>query len=257
MVRGLASLLFHELILVIACIMAISLVMAIAVTPIVMALVLGRRAAYPERLTFTERLIERVTDSYSKLLTFSIRGRWATITIFIAMLLIGTFLPPCLGTEFLPKMDDGRVMVKHRLPTGASVEQTSQSLAQVESAVAGDKLIDNTFTLVGGRVWGLYTYEVANEGEIDIQLVERGKRRVSTDQYIKQLDQRLVGISLTAGKAMVMQQTMKGIRKIGNADIEVKVKGQDAQQLYAMANGVAQSMQQLGQFKNVYVSMDM
>ena len=257
LVPGMASLLFHELILVIAGIMAISLVMAIAVTPIVMALVLGNRSAHAERMTFAERMIERLTISYTRLLEVTIRRRWATFVIFTVMLLVGAFLLPRLGTEFLPKMDDGRVMVKLRLPTGASVEQTSQGLAKVEAAIASDSLIDNTFTLVGGRVWGLYTYEVANEGEVDIQLVGKDKREISTEAYIRQLEQRIAKVTLPAGKAMVMQQQMKGIRKIGNADIEVKVKGQDAQQLYALANRVAESMQQLGQFKNVYVSMDM
>ena len=257
LVPGMASLLFHELILVIAGIMAISLVMAIAVTPIVMALVLGSRSAHAERMTFAERMIERLTISYTRLLEVTIRRRWATFVIFTVMLLVGAFLLPRLGTEFLPKMDDGRVMVKLRLPTGASVEQTSQGLAKVEAAIASDSLIDNTFTLVGGRVWGLYTYEVANEGEVDIQLVGKDKREISTEAYIRQLEQRIAKVTLPAGKAMVMQQQMKGIRKIGNADIEVKVKGQDAQQLYALANRVAESMEQLGQFKNVYVSMDM
>jgi len=257
LVPGLASLLFHELILVIAGIMAISLVMAIAVTPIVMALVLGNRSAHAGRMNFAERMIERLTDSYAQLLNVTIRRRGATFALFTVMLLIGAFLLPRLGTEFLPKIDDGRVMVKLRLPTGASVEQTNQGLVRIEEAIAGDSLIDNTFTLVGGRVWGLYTYEVANEGEVDIQLVERDKREISTEEYIKQLEQRLAKVTLPAGKAMVMQQKMKGIRKIGDADIEVKAKGQDAQQLYALANRLAQSMQQLGQFKNVYVSMDM
>jgi len=257
LVPGMASLLFHELILVIAGIMAISLVMAIAVTPIVMALVLGNRSAHAERMTFAERMIERLTIRYTRLLEVTIRRRWATFVIFTVMLLVGAFLLPRLGTEFLPKMDDGRVMVKLRLPTGASVEQTSQGLAKVEAAIASDSLINNTFTLVGGRVWGLYTYEVANEGEVDIQLVGKDKREISTEAYIRQLEQRIAKVTLPAGKAMVMQQQMKGIRKIGNADIEVKVKGQDAQHLYALANRVAESMQQLGQFKNVYVSMDM
>ena len=257
LVPGMASLLFHELILVIAGIMAISLVMAIAVTPIVMALVLGSRSAHADRMTFAERMIERLTISYTRLLEVTIRHRWATFVFFTVMLLVGAFLLPRLGTEFLPKMDDGRVMVKLRLPTGASVEQTSQGLAKVEAAIASDSLIDNTFTLVGGRVWGLYTYEVANEGEVDIQLVGKDKREISTEAYIRQLEQRIAKVTLPAGKAMVMQQQMKGIRKIGNADIEVKVKGQDAQQLYALANRVAESMEQLGQFKNVYVSMDM
>jgi len=257
LVPGMASLLFHELILVIAGIMAISLVMAIAVTPIAMALVLGKRSVHSERLNFAERMIERLTNYYSRLLDKAIARRWATFAVFVVMLVVGIVLLPKLGTEFLPKMDDGRVMVKLRLPTGASVEQTNKGLAAVEAVLAGDSLIDNTFTLVGGRVWGLYTYEVANEGEVDIQLVAKDQRDLSTEEYIKQLEQRIAKVTLPAGKAMVMQQQMKGIRKIGNADIEVKVKGQDAQQLYALANRVSESMQQLGQFKNVYVSMDM
>lgn len=257
LVPGLASLLFHELILVIAAIMAISLVMAVAVTPIAMALVLGNRSVHADQLNFAERMIERLTEYYNRLLDKAIARRWATFAIFAVMLGVGAALLLRLGSEFLPRMDDGRAMVKLRLPTGATVEQTNRGLAAIEEALVGDSLIDNTFTLTGGRVWGLYTYEVANEGEVDIQLVPKDRRELSTLEYIKQLEQRLAKVALPAGNAMVMQQQMKGIRKIGNADIEVKVKGQDAQQLYALASAVAQSMQQLGQFKNVYVSMDM
>ena len=74
-----------------------------------------------------------------------------------------------LGSEFLPQMDDGRVMVKVRLPTGASVWQTSEALRRIEALIADDPLIESYFTLVGGKVWGIYTYLVANEGEINVQ----------------------------------------------------------------------------------------
>lgn len=257
LVPGLASLLFHELILVIAGIMVISLVMAIAVTPIVMAILTPKHSGDAEQLNFVERVIERIINSYIKGLNKAMRWRGVTIAVFAACLILGAMLLPRLGTEFLPKMDDGRVMVKLRLPTGASLEQTNQGLLRLEEAVANDSLIDNTFTLVGGRVWGLYTYEVANEGEIDIQLVPRHQRNLSTEEYIANLQLRLSKVQLPAGKAMVMQQKMKGIRKIGDADIEVKVKGQDIATLYAIASDVSQSMQRVGKLKNVYVSMDM
>ena len=252
-----ASLLFHELILVIAGIMVISLVMAISVTPIVMALLTPKHTGHEEKLTFLERKIERITEAYGQLLKSALRWRWVTFAVFAGFLIVGAFFLPRLGTEFLPKMDDGRVMIKLRLPTGASLEQTNQGFLRLEEAIANDSLIDNTFTLVGGRVWGLYTYEVANEGEIDIQLVPRHQRNLSTEKYIAKLQQQLSKVQLPVGKPMVMQQPMKGIRKIGNADIEVKVKGQDVATLYTIASDVAQSMQKLGQLKNVYVSMDM
>jgi len=257
LVPGMASLLFHELILVIAGIMVISLVMAISVTPIVMAIVLGKRSPQAEHLTFFERVIDRITEAYGKLLEKTIRLRWITIAFFAVFLVIGVLLLPRLGTEFLPKMDDGRIMVKLRLPTGASVAQTDQTLGQLEKAIGKDPLIDNTFTLVGGKVMGLATLEIANEGEIDIQLVPRHARKLSTEQYIARLQKKLADVKLPAGKAMVMKPMMRGIRRIGEADIEVKVKGQDVARLYALASQVTQTMQSLKQFKNVYVSMDM
>ena len=258
LVPGMASLLFHELILVIAGIIAISLVMAISVTPIVMAIVLGKRSEHGvEHLTFSERVIERITEAYGKLLERTIRLRWITIAFFAVFLVLGVWLLPRLGTEFLPKMDDGRIMVKLRLPTGASVAQTDGALGQLEKAIGEDPLIDNTFTLVGGRVWGLATYEIANEGEIDIQLVPRHKRKLSTEQYIARLQKKLADVKLPAGKAMVMKPMMKGIRQVGVADIEVKAKGQEVARLYDLADQVARTMQGLKQFKNVYVSMDM
>jgi len=257
LVPGMASLLFRELILVIASIIAISLVMAISVTPIVMAIVLGKRSAHGERLTFFERVIERITEAYGKLLERIIRLRWITMAFFAVFLVIGVVLLPRLGIEFLPKMDDGRIMVKVRLPTGTSVSQTDQALGQLEKAIGEDPLIENTFTLVGGKVSGLATYEISNEGEIDIQLVPQHERKLSTEQYIARLQKKLADVKLPAGKAMVMKPMMRGIRRVGDADIEVKVKGQDVARLYDLAGQVAQTMQSLQQFKNVYVSMDM
>jgi len=257
LVPGLASLLFHELILVIAGIIAISLVMAISVTPLVMAIVLGRRSAHVEHLTFFERLIERITGAYGKLLERTIRLRWITLACFTVLIVLGVALLPRLGIEFLPQMDDGRIMVKVRLPTGASVTQTDGALGQLEKAIGEDPLIDNTFTLVGGKVTGVVTYEVANEGQIDIQLVPRHDRNLSTKQYIGRLQKKLADVKLPAGKPMVTKSTMKGTRKVGGADIEVKVKGQDVARLYDLAGQVAQTMQSLKQFKNVYISMDM
>jgi HAE1 family hydrophobic/amphiphilic exporter-1 len=257
LVPGLASLLFRELILVIAGIMVISLVMAVAVTPVVMALVLGRKRVHGEQLNIFERIIERVTGAYIGLLEKALRRRWATVGAFVALLVLGGILVPRLGGEFLPKMDDGRIMVKVRLPTGAAVAQTDEALHRLESAIGKDPLVESAFTMVGGKVWGLYTYEIANEGEIDLQLVPRHARSITTDQYIAQLQQRLAQVPLPAGKAMVMQAKMKGIRRVGEADIEVKIKGQDVEKLFALASRVSQTMQGLTHFRNVYVSMDM
>jgi multidrug efflux pump subunit AcrB len=50
---------------------------------------------------------------------------------------------------------------------------------------------------------------------------------------------------------------LKGIRKLGDADIEVKIKGQDIERLFDLARQTSGAMNQLAHFTNVYVSMDM
>ncbi len=56
---------------------------------------------------------------------------------------------------------------------------------------------------------------------------------------------------------MAMQMKVKGIRKLGDADIEVKIKGQVMSGLFDLARQTADAMNKLGHFTNVYVSMDM
>ena len=257
LVPGLTSLLFRELILVIAGAMFISLVVAMSVTPLVMALVLGRGDGHSEKLNVFERSIEHVNNGYAWLLTHALGWRRATVLVFLFVLALGAWMLPRMGSEFLPKMDDGRIMVKLRLPTGAALAQTDQALQMLEVAIGDDPRIESTFSLVGGKVWGLYTYEIANEAQIDIQLVPRNVRKVTTDQFIAELQNKLAAVNLPAGKAMVMQQKMKGIRRVGESDIEVKIKGQNIEQLFALAGEVAQTLQLQANVKNVYVSMDM
>ncbi len=49
-------------------------------------------------------------------------------------------------------------------------------------------------------------------------------------------------IGIPGGMAMVMQMPVKGIRKLGDADIEVQIKGQDIETLFALAQKTAGSL---------------
>jgi len=257
LVPGLVSLLFRELILVIAGIVVISLVVAISVTPMLTVTFLGRRPLGQRKPTLFERFFDRVTRVYGWVLKIVLKGRWVAVPIFVLALVAAVYLIDRLGSEFLPQMDDGRIMVKVKLPTGASLAETDRILRQIEQAIGKDELIESLFTLVGGKVWGLYTYEIANEGEVDIQLVPRSKRNISTKQYIERLRPIVAKVPVPGGNAMVMQMKLKGIRKIGEADIEVKIKGPDIATLYELARQTAATMNELAHFTNVYVSMDM
>lgn len=256
LIPGLTSLLFKELILVIGGIVCLSLAVAVTLTPMLSAAFL-RQSSGPAEISRFEAFFERVTTVYGRLLAGALRLRWLVIAGFIALLIGGIVLAPRLGSEFLPRMDDGRLMVKVKLPTGAALAETDQVLDQLEALVAEDPLVESAFTLVGGKVWGLYTFEVANEGQIDLQLIPRKERSISTDDYLRQLRAKVAKIAVPGGKAMVMPAKIKGLRQIGTADIEIKLKGTDLDQLFALAKKAVGTMNQLRQFSNVYLSLDM
>lgn len=256
LVPGLVSLLFRELILVIAGIVLISLATAVSLTPMLTATLLGGSAGGGHRSRF-ETLIDSITSAYRRLLGWLLTYRYVVIALFLAILVGGGYAATRLGSEFLPQMDDGRVMVKVKLPTGASVAETDRILHEIEKKIGDDPRIESLFAMAGGRAVGTVTYEVANEGELNLQLLSRKQRDISTTEFIRQLRPIVAKVPAPGGKVSVAQTKVKGMRKLGDADIEVKVKGADLKKLFELAGKIATTMNGLKQFTNVYVAMDL
>ena len=255
-VPGLTSLLFRELILVIAGIVVISLAMAVSVTPMITATLFGGRRPIRRAGGF-ERIFERITNAYGWLLDCVIGWRWLVVPIFLLLVVAAVALSGRLGGEFLPLIDDGRIMVKIKLPTGTSVAETDRALRKIEAQIHGDPLIQSAFTLAGGYVKGLTTYEVANEGEVDIQLVPKAMRGISTEDYVARLRKVVGKLQPPGGKAMVKQMPIKGIHGMRASDIVVQVRGQDMGTLAELSSRTAKTISALDQFQNVFVSMDL
>ncbi|MFW5882481.1 MAG: efflux RND transporter permease subunit [Planctomycetota bacterium] len=255
LVPGLTSLLFRELILVIAGIVIVSLTVAITLTPMLTTLLFGRTDRGREATRF-ERFFARVTDGYGRLLDLALRGRWAVAAAFVAVLGLAIWMAGGVGGGFLPPVDDGRIMVKVRMPTGTSVEETDRVLRRIERRIAGDPRIESTFTIAGGMVRGLTTYEVANEGQVDIQLVPKASRDISTTAYVARLRPIVGKVPAPGGKVMARQMPIKGIKGLRAADVLVEVRGQDMDVLDDLARRTAETMEGLGQFRNISVSVD-
>ena len=204
-----------------------------------------------------ERLFARFTDGYGWVLDRMIDRRWIVVAVFLLAVAGAFALSGRIGGEFLPLIDDGRIMVKVKMPTGASVSETDRVLRNIEAQIMGDPLIQSNFTLAGGYVKGLTTYEIANEGEVDIQLVSKAVRDISTGEYIARLRKVVGKLQPPGGKAMVKQMPIKGIHGMQASDIVVQVRGQEMETLADLASKTAKTISSLNQFQNVFVSMDL
>lgn len=256
LIPGLMSLLFKEMILVIAGVVLLSLLVALTLTPLLIS-VLDHKAPKQVKPRRFEAWFDGVSQRYQVLLERLMRHGKLVVFAFVLLLASAVFLYPRLGSEFLPKMDDGRILVKVKMPTGSSVAATDSILTLVESKLQGDSLIESVLALAGGRVVGPYTYEVASEGELNVQLVPREERSLSTVQAIQRIQRKLKDVEFPGGKVMVSQMKTKGIRSTGNADMEVKIYGNNLDTLADLGKQIAAKLSDLGALKNVMMMSDM
>ncbi len=259
-VPGLAALLFKELVLVVASIVLLSLLVATTVTTPLLADWLVVRAK-PRHLTGLaagfDRIVDRMMAGYARILNGALRIRWLVIAAFVAFFFFGFHWAKQAGSEFLPQPDDGRVMVKLKMPAGTSVAETDRILAAVEQQIDGLPEIQSVFTMAGGRVWGLATYEIAQEGEVNIQLVPKSQRDFTTQAFVEKITPLVRRAMAPGAKMPVMQMKVKGIRQIGLQTVEIKVQGSEIQPIYEFAQLVSRSLNESPDLVNVNISMDM
>lgn len=257
-VPGLAVLLFKELVLVVAGIVIVSLAVAVTLTPVLThRLLQGDRSERPSAAArFFDYLIGALIRRYEKLLSLCLRRRKTTAAVTALLFGVGLFLAAETGSEFLPKVDDGRVMVKLKMPSGTAVGEVDAILGRLEEKLGDLPEIESVFTLAGGKVWGLYTYEIANEGELNIQLVPKSRRNISTEAFIRKIKPMIGQVSVPGGKVPVMQMKVKGIRKAGDQEVEIKIRGTEITPIFEFAQKTAARLRETPGLGNVTISMD-
>jgi len=260
-VPGMVAILLSELVFVVGGVVLISLLVALTLTPL-----LADRLLRHERVGQASG-IARAFDGiigfglrgYERLLGGCLRVKWLVVVLAVAVFAVGVWLATRTGTQFLPKLDDGRVMVKLKMPSGTSLAEVDRILTRVENGLEGLPEIESLFRLSGGRVFGLYTLEVGNEGNLNIQLVPRSRRDITTAQFIKKIRPQIAKIQAQepGAKLPVKPRKIKGLRKVGEQDVEVNINGTDTLLLYEFSEKLAARLTKTPGLSGVNISMDM
>ena len=228
LVKGITSLLFEELIITIAIVILLSMVVSLTVTPMFMALFYPENKIIKERKGFIPKIadffINTLIKIYNPILKWSLKLKWIVFIIFLLLLIPGYYYLQKTGSEFLPKADDGLITVKVLLPPGTSMAETDSALTKIEKIVKKQDYIAGYSALAGGKVWGLVTTEISNEGELNIQLVDAKDRPYTTDQFVDSLRPKIMkAIKIPDAIVKVFHTKMKGIKQTGNFDIELEI----------------------------------
>jgi CzcA family heavy metal efflux pump len=240
MVPGLASLLFRELIVLIALIIVFSLVIALTVTPCLLNLFFPEGSPAAERrgpvAEMSHRFLQGLQKRYEPLLRLSLARPYLVILITVGLFAAGLVSARLMGSEFLPRVDDGYITAKVKMPPGTSVEETDRVLGRIEEALKNVPNVKQTFRLSGGKIWGLITYEVPNEGEVDVELTPAHTRKLTTDEWVDKYGPQITKAAMVPGaRIKVMHTNMRGIRTTGDFPVEVELRAPRTEPLEKMA----------------------
>ncbi len=264
LVSGFVSLLFSELIITVAITITLSLIVALTLTPTLTSLLFKEGKPVEVKVGIISRLaykfIQLIIKPYKPLLKWSLKLRWIVVLITIGLFFVGIFFLNQIGSEFLPKADDGLITIKIKMPTGSSMEQTHKVISQVEDFVKQQPYIEKYSSLSGGKIWGLVTYEIANEGEVNIQLVNPSKRPMTTDEYVEWLTPLVQqNVKFPGLKMKTFHTKLKGIKQTGEFDIEVEViapRSEPIENIFENASRVSGLLKQVDGLTGIDVSIN-
>jgi HAE1 family hydrophobic/amphiphilic exporter-1 len=247
-VEGIAGQLFRDQALTVTFALAISLIVAVTLIPM-MASSRGHRKPPPD--PGSSRFGRWFSTSYSRLLEWALGHRLVTMAVSTALLFLAIVLLQGIGTELVPAMEQGRFNVMLEAAPGTPLEETDRLEGGLQRLAAADPDVK-------------YVYGVAGSGNrIDANPTESGEN----------IARMLVAMNATAtsaDQARVVQDMRKRVGGIAGLEanfatpellsfdkpLEIEIQGYDLDSLRATSDEVLRRLRASDRFVDVESSLE-
>jgi multidrug efflux pump subunit AcrB len=116
--------------------LSVSLLIALAFTPMVTSRFLKEKEAGEEKLWGISRLLRWVIEhSFRRTLTAALGRPWITMVLALLFLLGSLAMFRFVGISFFPKAEQANLMIQATLPEGTSLDRTDQVARHIESVL--------------------------------------------------------------------------------------------------------------------------
>jgi cobalt-zinc-cadmium resistance protein CzcA len=204
--------------------MAVGLVLSLTLTPALCYTLLRKVAPRLKEDSWLARRCERV---YEPVLRGSLRRPLLAIGAAAGIFVLSLVLLPFLGTELLPRMDEGALLLQMNTPTGTSLAETDRVASQVTKVLQGGPDIAAIIQPTG-RAEGSEDPMPVTTAEHIIQLVPRDKRKHTIPEieaWVREQLEKVPGVSssITTPLNMRIDESISGT----SAALAVKIFGSD------------------------------
>jgi len=178
---------------------------------------------------------------YERLLRLSVRNRYVTVSILLAVLLVcgGLVLGGRVPFVFFQKMDSETVIASLRMPVGTPIHKTDQTIRTIENAVVALPEMDSLYTLLGTQysVDGSASAGASHLGQEIIELKSVEQRDRTSEQIIQELRRKTRDLP---GANSLKFASMQG--GMGGPPIQVEISGDRMNDLIAAAARIKKAL---------------
>ena len=192
---------------------------------------------------------DALDESYHRGLQWALRHRpWIIIG---AILISGAsfLLIPYIGTEILPQTDSGNINVLVKMPVGTALTVTNATMKQVEQVLLSNPDVETVFSVAGSTLSlrGTSTALTGYQGAATVRL--KDDRKHPTLQVIADVQKKLA--KLPGARAIVtpydlVTQILTG----GASNLEFDIYGDDLTQLSQLSAGILAQARQIPGFES-------
>ncbi|HET6194257.1 MAG TPA: efflux RND transporter permease subunit, partial [Acetobacteraceae bacterium] len=204
---GIVGRLFREFAVTISIAIMISLVISLATTPMMCAVLLrseeGQR--HGRLYQISERFFERMLDIYRRSLTAALRHPATMMLILAVVLGLNFYLYDVIPKGFFPQQDTGRMIGIIQAVQSISFQLMQQKLAQFIAIVRRDPAVETAVGFTGGGQ--------TNSGFMFVSLKPLNERGISVDGVIARLRHKMAVVP----GATLFLQAVQDIRVGGRA----------------------------------------
>jgi HAE1 family hydrophobic/amphiphilic exporter-1 len=248
-IKGQAGQMFLQFALVIIFSLAVSLLDAVTIVPMLATRLISGEAhaelsaAGHDHPSLMMRIFVRwgqwftaMDEAYRRGLQWALRHRLTVLVGALTITLAAFGLFPKIGFEMMPPTDSGDLNVSYKLPPGTSLAKTNQVMLQLEEIVRGNPNVEVAFASVGrGGFGGGGGASSASQGSISIHLKETN--REDTKTVVDDLQRQLMvipGIRPRVNAQDIVSRLMTG----GDQSIEIDIFGNDMATLSRLSKEV-------------------
>ena len=224
--QGLTGRLFREFGVVVAGTVLVSALVSLTLTPMMSSRMLRKPDHHNALFTFTENLLNRLTDAYNRSLHAFIRYRWIAILVMVVSLGLIVGVGSLIPSELAPMEDKSRMQLMSTAPEGTSFELMDKYLNQIIAIV---DTIPEKESIMAITAPGFGSASSTNNGMVRISLTQPETRNRTQQEIADELG--TVVKRYNFARTFVIQEQTIGGGRSGGLPVQYVVLAPDFEKL--------------------------